>query len=421
MPKAGYAPLDAAGLRSYLHDVPVARDRLGQDPALWRIREVGDGNLNLVFIVEGAGAVVVKQALPYVRLVGESWPLPLKRSFFESNALFIQERHAPDLTPKIYHFDDRMALIVMEYLSPHIILRKGLMQRKIYPRAASTIARFMALTLFNTSMLASTAEAHKARIELFASNTALCKITEDLVFTDPYRVAELNRWTSPQLDGIKAEFERDNPLKLAAQEKKWQFLTEAQALIHGDLHTGSVMVTDEDTRVIDPEFAFVGPMAFDVGAIIANYLLSFFSHRGQSADGGPDSYCDWLLGQTEMLWTVFEAQFLKLWEAQPAGEVFAQGLFVSPEDATALAEHRKLFMQRLFRDALGFAGCKMIRRILGLAHVQDMESIKDPDVRALAETMALTFARQLLLHAHGFPNISDVTVAAQDHANRGNV
>ncbi len=421
MPKAGYAPLDTAGLRSYLHDLPVARDRLGQDPALWRIREVGDGNLNLVFIVEGAGAVVVKQALPYVRLVGESWPLPLKRSFFESNALFIQERHAPGLTPQIYHFDDRMALIVMEYLSPHIILRKGLMQRKIYPRAATTIARFMALTLFNTSMLASTAEAHKARIELFASNTALCKITEDLVFNDPYRVAELNRWTSPQLDGIKAEFERDNPLKLAAQEKKWQFLTEAQALIHGDLHTGSVMVTDEDTRVIDPEFAFVGPMAFDVGAIIANYLLSFFSHRGQSVDGGPDSYCDWLLGQTEMLWTVFEAQFLKLWEAQPAGEVFAQGLFVSPEDATALAEHRNVFMQRLFRDALGFAGCKMIRRILGLAHVQDMESIKDPDVRARAETMALTFARQLLLHAHGFPNISDVTVAAQDHANRRNV
>src|SRR3954470_17129538 len=53
--------------------------RLGGDPATWRVREVGDGNLNLVFIVEGAKAgVVVKQALPYVRLVGESWPLPLK-------------------------------------------------------------------------------------------------------------------------------------------------------------------------------------------------------------------------------------------------------------------------------------------------------------------------------------------------------
>ena len=39
---------------------------------------MGDGNLNLVFIVKGPqGGVAVKQALPYVRLVGESWPLPL--------------------------------------------------------------------------------------------------------------------------------------------------------------------------------------------------------------------------------------------------------------------------------------------------------------------------------------------------------
>ncbi|TIQ53366.1 MAG: S-methyl-5-thioribose kinase, partial [Mesorhizobium sp.] len=40
---------------------------IGNDTARWKVREVGDGNLNLVFIVEGAqGAAVVKQALPYV-------------------------------------------------------------------------------------------------------------------------------------------------------------------------------------------------------------------------------------------------------------------------------------------------------------------------------------------------------------------
>jgi 5-methylthioribose kinase len=44
-------------------------------------------------------------------------------------------------------------------------------------------------------------------------------------------------------------------------------VSSAEALIHGDLHTGSVMVTREETRVIDPEFAFYGPMDFDVGAV----------------------------------------------------------------------------------------------------------------------------------------------------------
>ena len=38
---------------------------------------------------------------------------------------------------------------------------------------------------------------------LFCDNTELCRITEDLVFTDPWRVAEANRWTSPQLDATR--------------------------------------------------------------------------------------------------------------------------------------------------------------------------------------------------------------------------
>jgi 5-methylthioribose kinase len=41
------------------------------------------------------------------------------------------------------------------------------------------------------------------------------------------------------------------------------------------LHTGSIMVTDDDTRVIDPEFAWYGPMAFDVGMMLANFWMSF--------------------------------------------------------------------------------------------------------------------------------------------------
>ena len=126
------------------------------------MREVGDGNLNLVFIVEGpAGGLVVKQALPYVRIVGDSWPLPLARSWFEYNALVEEGRYAPRLTPQVFHFDREQAMIVMEYLSPHIIMRKGLVRGIEYPRFAADIAEFLAATLFHTSVLAGTAAEHK--------------------------------------------------------------------------------------------------------------------------------------------------------------------------------------------------------------------------------------------------------------------
>ena len=97
-----YSHLSVETLAARLGGVEAIVARLGRDVSQWRGREVGDGNLNLVFIVESeASAVVVKQALPYVRLVGESWPLPLKRSFFEYHALMRQEARDPGRVPKI--------------------------------------------------------------------------------------------------------------------------------------------------------------------------------------------------------------------------------------------------------------------------------------------------------------------------------
>ena len=127
-----YRILHEADLRDYLAGLPAVAARLGGDPATWSISEVGDGNLNLVFIVKGdTGGIAVKQALPYVRLVGESWPLPLSRSHYEYLALTHQARLAPGLVPAVLHHNETLALVVMELLEPHIIMRKGLVADRV--------------------------------------------------------------------------------------------------------------------------------------------------------------------------------------------------------------------------------------------------------------------------------------------------
>src|SRR5689334_11616859 len=87
MPRAapgGYKPLALSTLPDLLASLSEIRQRLGGRPERWQVREVGDGNLNLVFLVDGpAGSVCVKQSLPYVRVAGEGWPMPLERTFFE--------------------------------------------------------------------------------------------------------------------------------------------------------------------------------------------------------------------------------------------------------------------------------------------------------------------------------------------------
>ena len=63
----------------------------------------------------------------------------------------------------------------------------------------------------------------------------------------------------------------------------------------------------------------------------------------------------------------------------------------------ALKEAQDAYMRRLFVESLGFAGCKMTRRILGLAHVEDLESIADADLRAECEKRALKLARAFMV------------------------
>lgn len=413
--RQGYAPQSPATLGAYLSNIPRVRMILGGEPSQWRVTEVGDGNLNLVFIVKGPhGGVAVKQALPYVRLVGESWPLPLSRAHYEHMALTEQARLTGRLVPEIHHYDETLALIVMELLEPHIIMRRGMIAATVYPKFAEDISTFMAHTLFFTSDLALTADKKKAMIAAFAGNTALCKITEDLIFTDPYRVAELNRWTSPQLDPYAARWREDGVLKVAVSRLKLKFLSSAEAMLHGDLHTGSVMLTPEDTRIIDPEFAFMGPMGFDVGAVIANFLINYFSHDGhEEAPGERDQYRERVLAMMEQIWTSFRAKFLDLWRDNPTGDAYPISLFEGEAGAATLEGERETYMDRLWTDTVGFAAAKMIRRILGLAHNIDLELIKDADIRATCEARVLTLARDMMVNTGDYASIAVVAEAAR--------
>jgi 5-methylthioribose kinase len=411
-----YRILREGDLRGYLAELPEVAALLGGSPDVWSISEIGDGNLNLVFIVKGTkGGIAVKQALPYVRLVGESWPLPLSRSHYEHRALVRQARLAPDLVPAVLHHNETLALIAMELFEPHIIMRKGLVSGICYPRFVDHITTFLARTLFLSSDLAIPAAQKKEDIAAFSGNHALCKITEDLIFTDPYFQAEQNRWTSPWLDATAAGFREDFDLHVAVSRLKLKFMASPEALIHGDLHTGSIMVTESQTRVIDPEFAFYGPMGFDLGAIIGNLIMSFLASAGhERAPGERRSFEAWVLDTIERVWMEFSGKFIELWRSEASGDAYPGTLFAGQAGAARLNTERQIYMDRLFHDTVGFSAAKIIRRILGLAHNIDFEWIEDPRLRAVCEARSLRLARAMMVDTPSFPTIGAVTKAARE-------
>jgi 5-methylthioribose kinase len=407
---SGYRILEIDSIPAFVGSLPEVRALLGGQPENWRVHEVGDGNLNLVFIVQGAhGSVCVKQALPYVRVAGTSWPMTLERAFFEASYYAAVAECTRGLIPKVYHYSSELYCIVMECLTPHIILRRGLIAGRRYPNAARDIGEYIARASFFTSDLARPFEHKMDGIALFARNLELIRITVDLVFCDPYRFSKRNRHTSPQLDEIVADLRGDAPLKMAAARFGGKFLGETQALIHGDLHSGSVMVTEDDTRVIDPEFAFYGPIGFDLGAFLGNLLLSWYSQPGHATPHDDRSaYQRWILEQAQTFWDSFRRRFLTLWAGNAHGDVLPPTMFARPEEAATLEVARTAFVDRLFADMLGFGACKMIRRIVGFAHVIDFDSIADAAVRARCEAGALAMARALLTDPGRFGSIQDV-------------
>ena len=80
--------------------------------------------------------------------------------------------------------------------------------------------------------------------------------------------------------------------------------------------------------VIDPEFAFYGPMGFDLGAVIANLLMSYLASAGHERSPGERRLFEvWVLETIENVWTEFARKFLELWRTEANGDAYPATLF----------------------------------------------------------------------------------------------
>lgn len=399
-----YQALTPETLASRLGNIKAITDQVGSDTDQWQVQEVGDGNLNLVFIVTGeAGTVIVKQALPYVRLVGDSWPLPLYRAFYEHEALVRQQARDPGRVPALLYFDKEQALIVMEYLNPHIILRRKLINGERVAGLAQTIGEFCARTAFRGSELSMNSEEKKGDVALFAGNVAIPAITESLVFTDPYFNAEMNHHT-PGLETIVGNIRDNIELKRRVQRMLSRFASNTETMLHGDLHSGSIMSTDNESKVIDPEFAQYGPMGFDIGMLTANYLMAYFSQPAHRNESDLQSYQHWILEVIEQTAQAFDSEFKQLWQDERTGMLYPASLF--EEQGHSSDDACDSVLSHIWRDAYSICGIEMHRRTLSLAHNADFEDIEDTAIRAPLEARNLAMGAELILCAEKIDSIS---------------
>lgn len=390
-------PLTGAEVAGYVADRPALRELI--DPATLTVSEVGDGNLNQVFVCADAAGrrLVLKQSLPYVRLVGPAWPMTEQRADREAAALRVHGALS-DVVCRLLGFDAARHVLALEDLSDHDVLRTRLNAGGSHAGVAEVLADYVADVAFGTSFLALDEQEFRRRAAA-AVNPELCAITEDLVLTEPFLGAERNSVRGDVAVAVR-RLQDDDAWVDAALALKHRFVTTQEALVHGDLHTGSVFVrgtagaADFSVRAFDVEFACYGPVGFDLGLLWANLL---FAGVRASVLGEPERAGS-LVEEVPRSWERFCGRLTAHWPRRQSPVKY-------PDSFLAW------WLRRIRSDALGFAGCEVARRVIGLAKVSDLESLDDAGYASMAGTM-LRLSRLLMVErgSLGFERLTRAAV-----------
>lgn len=353
------------------------------DAATMTCREIGDGNLNYVFKVkdEKGNSVIIKQAGSELR-ISKDMHLDTDRNRIESEILILQGKLAPGYVPEIYDYDTVMCACCMQDLSDHELMRTAMLEHKIFPKFAEQISTFMAQVLMGTTDVVMDHQKKKELQRKFIS-PGLCDITEALVYTEPYN-DELgrNHVFPPIAQFVKEKLYDDQALHLEVAKLKMDFMTRAQSLIHGDLHTGSIFINEESTMVFDPEFCFYGPMGYDIGNVVANIIFAWCN--GDVA--GAEDFCSWTQSVIVDVVNLTMDKMEKYYD-----EHVTDTMCKTPG-------YTEYYMSTILADTSAVAGLELIRRIVGMANVKDITTIADETARARAEKICITAAIDFIMN-----------------------
>lgn len=369
----------------------LEKTNLFNDNSNLKCIEFGDGNVNYIFKIwdeKTNKSFILKQAGDTARASAEFKFSP-DRNRIEAKMLKLQGQLAKDSTPEIYHVDTLMNCFIMEDLSSYKILRNSLLDYEKIEGFSETISTYLVNALIMTTDIVMN---HKEKRILNQDyvNPVLCDITKDVVYTEPLtNYLGRNSVFSPMESWVEKEYYKDAKLKLEVAKIKYEFMNNAQALIHGDLHTGSIFVKDNSIKVIDPEFAFYGPIGHDVGNLIAHLIFAWVNANANIEDIDKKSDYKKYLENTII-------DIIDLFK-----EKFKQAFSKNNNDPSAHVEgFIDWYLENILQNISGVAGIEISRRILGIveAKIADIETITDEKARTKAEKISLSLAKELIIN-----------------------
>mmetsp|Transcript_15991 Transcript_15991/g.19524 ORF Transcript_15991/g.19524 Transcript_15991/m.19524 type:complete len:392 (+) Transcript_15991:188-1363(+) len=331
------------------------------------------GNVNYAFRAvneeDDTNSIFVKQAPEFVAVFGPDG-LPLTSDRMKQEIAIYDEWRKilgdeTEYLPKIYFFDTKMMVTSMEFLEGFTLLDHDLVEKGIVSdEIAAKLGQFMGKTHSASHCSQISDESAKNFTKSF-ENRAMRDIQLEFVFTKCYKEATedqkigltVDETFMKEVEALKSSYDGNNKENLC--------------LCHGDLHPGSIMVSGDDVKIIDPEFTVYGPPALDVGSLLSGYVLAAVH---QSFAGNKEAV-QFIVAGIDSIWTSYE-------KSMKEGGI----------GTTMLA--------KIEVETVGFTVAEVCRTALEFAGDRKWLQFDDPDVKLKSKKAALSIVSNCMTSRH---------------------
>lgn len=325
-------------------------DVLDKDTSKWILKDFqNDGYVNFLFLLTDSNnkKIMIKWTSPYIITIF-GFDLGQERGEFEREYMILNSSIYPNSTAKVYFYSEDRFYFAMEYLDGFENFKNQLIKGLKNDHFSEKIGEYLAYKGFKTSNLNLKPSEMLQNSFKFLKNSNTWAYLNHLNFKyhfDPKSNEKLHELVQLEIEKLQ----NSDKVKLRVEELQYEMVENIQSVVHGDFHTGSVLLKDDRVYIIDGEACTSGPMAYDSGVLFGNLIHSYFFQYAFEIENDDDrtELKKWILQSVIDTWNIFEKKFLELW-------------------TTSSSSFKKKYLKKIFDSTIGYSAILLVRGALEL-------------------------------------------------------
>ena len=243
-------------------DISVNEIKKGKVNHIFKLTDI---NKNLSYILKKSETKLAGLNMPIV----SGFNISVLRNHNEANVLqYIANNISETYVPRVVMTSKEDAFFVMEFLEDYEDVRDVFLKMKIPTNFAKSLSNILA------DIYLKTLDVTEETIGI--ENRCMLDVIMMLLVKVPYEVSMVKANKALVDVDFFVESLEKKELIPSVMELAYKLKSCKQALLNGDLHLGSIFYKESNYRIYDYEFAFKGPVGYEIGKIIAHMILAYY-------------------------------------------------------------------------------------------------------------------------------------------------